>query len=258
MNIYREIQDDHEQLGYPIAVMEHLPQTKSCIPQNHGQSKSMIQNISCAIYRRLTIIILSTNTVLIAMLEPYLKERNGYACLWSLMRRSCAYMKPEPEGWGPSWTSNMTPEQYVVQLQLHCCSTNRKNTKVYSRFHQSKEMLHQAAFSYNQPIATKLDIDLAIWKNANRNTDLPDEWQIEGLLDKFSDCHINIQQPSSEIGGATMSINALLQKPERERNFYNNNKKKFEIRPIQCDCCQCGGHQIGEQVCQIGAQVHHI
>ena len=119
-------------------------------------------------------------------------------------------------------------------------------------------MLHQAAFSYNQPIATKMDNDLAIWKTTNRNTDLPEEWQIEGLSDKFSDYHINIQQPAFEIGGATMSINALLQKPKRERNFYNNNKKKFEMRLIQCDCCQCGGHQIGEQVCQIGAQVHHI
>ena len=56
-----------------------------------------------------------------------------------------------------------------------------------------------------------------------------------------------------------MAINALLQKPEWKRNFYNNNKKKkFEMRQIQCNCCQCGGHQIGEQVCQIGAQFHHI
>ena len=107
-------------------------------------------------------------------------------------------------------------------------------------------MLHQAAFSYNQPIATKMDNDLAIWKTTNRNTDLPEEWQIEGLSDKFSDYHINIQQPAFEIGGATMSINALLQKPKRERNFYNNNKKKFEMRLIQCDCYQCGGHQIGK------------
>ena len=30
------------------------------------------------------------------------------------------------------------------------------------------------------------------------------------------------------------------------------------MKPIQCECCQCGGHQIGEQVCQIGAQFQHI
>ena len=28
--------------------------------------------------------------------------------------------------------------------------------------------------------------------------------------------------------------------------------------PIQCSCCKCGGHQIGKQVCRIGAQQFHI
>ena len=119
-------------------------------------------------------------------------------------------------------------------------------------------MLCQAAFTYNQPIATKLDNDLSIWKSANWNTNLPEEWQIEGLLDKFSDYNASIQQPASEMGGSNMAINVLLQKPEREQNFYNNSKKKFEMRPIQCNCCQCGGHQIGKQVCRIGSQFHHI
>ena len=85
--------------------------------------------------------------ILINMIEPFLKERNGYACLWSLMRRTCGYMKPEPEGWGPNWPSNKIPEKYVVRLQQHCCVTNMKNTKIYSRFKQSKEMLYQVAFS---------------------------------------------------------------------------------------------------------------
>ena len=101
-------------------------------------------------------------------------------------------------------------------------------------------MLYQAAFLYNQPITTKLDNDLSIWKSANRNTVLPDEWQIEGLLDKFADYNGNIGPPASEAGGSTMAIHQLLKKPERERNLYNNNKKKFEMRPIQCDCCKCG------------------
>ena len=119
-------------------------------------------------------------------------------------------------------------------------------------------MLHQASYLYNQPIATKLDNDLSIWKSTNPNTTLPEEWQIEGLLDKFSDYKADPKKPASEAGGSNMTINALLTKSHRERNLYNNNKKKFEMRPIQCDCCQCSGHQIGNQVCQIGAQVYHI
>ena len=155
--------------------MEELPVTKSCIPPNHGQSASMIRNISWAIFHRLEINIPSTNNVLKSMIKPFLQKRDGYSCVRSLMRRSCDFMKPEPEGWGPIWTNNMTPEQYVVQLQLHCCSTNRKVTKEYSKFQQSKEMLHQAALSYNQSIATKLDNDLKIWKSANQNVCLPEE-----------------------------------------------------------------------------------
>ena len=149
MNMYKQIQYDCDQLGFPFTILEELPLTKSCIPPNHGQSKPMIRNISRAIFHRLEINIPSTNKVLVAMTKPCLQKRDKYAHVRSLMRRTCDFMKLEPEGWGPSWTNNMTPEQYVVQLQVHCCSTNRKVTKVYSKFQQSKEMLHQAALSYN-------------------------------------------------------------------------------------------------------------
>ena len=193
------------------------------------------------------------------MIEPFVnKERNGYACLWSLIRRTCQYMKPEPDGLGPDWPINETLEKYVVKLQAYCCVTKRKNTKTFTKFQQSKEMLYQAAFLYNQPIATKLDNDLSIWKSANWNTVLSDEWQIEGLLDKFADYNGNIGPRASKTSGSNMTINALLKKPERERNLYNNNKKKFEMRPIQCDYGKCGGHKVGKQVCRIGAQFHHI
>ena len=119
-------------------------------------------------------------------------------------------------------------------------------------------MLYRASFLHNQPIATKLDNELSIRKSANRTTVLPDEWQIEGLLDKFADYDANTEKPASKAGGSNMAINTLLKNPDRERNLYNNNKKKFEMRPIQCNCCQCGGHQIRDQVCRIGAQNYHI
>ena len=80
MNMYKQIQYDCEQLGFPFTIMEQLPVTKLCIPQNHGQSKLMIRNISRAIFRRLEINIPSTNTVLVAMIKPYLQLRDGYSC----------------------------------------------------------------------------------------------------------------------------------------------------------------------------------
>ena len=96
------------------------------------------------------------------MIEPFTKNQNGYALLWSLMRRSCQFMKPEPEGWGPDWLVNITPEKYVVALQNHCSITNVKCEKIYNSIQQSKEMLHQAALLYNQAIATKMNNYLSI------------------------------------------------------------------------------------------------
>ena len=81
MNMYKKIQYDYEQLRYPITIMEQLPVTKSCIPQNHGQSMLIIQNISCAIFHCLEINIPSTNTVLVAMMKSYLQLRDGYSCV---------------------------------------------------------------------------------------------------------------------------------------------------------------------------------
>ena len=103
------------------------------------------------------------------------------------MRRSCQFMKPKPEGWGPAWPLNATPAKYVVKLQAYCSVTNVKCKKVYTRIQQSKEMLHQAALSYNQAIARKLDNDLSIWKSTHMNEALPGEWHIEELVGKIAD-----------------------------------------------------------------------
>ena len=91
----------------------------------------MMTNISQAIYCRFTTAILSTNKVIMDMIEPSTKNRNGHALLWSLMRRSCQFLKPEHEGWGPDWLVNTTPEKYVVALQAYCSVTNVKCKKVY-------------------------------------------------------------------------------------------------------------------------------
>ena len=160
-------------------------------------------------------------------------------------------MKPEPEGWGSDWLVDMTPEKYVVALQNHCSITNVKCEKIYNNIQQAKEKLHQAALSYNQAIATKLDNDLSIWKSTHLNEDLPDKWRIEGLVDKFADYkHIIVS------AGPVGPIPAINQISNKRNSPYTNNpgRKQFEMRPIQCTCCKCGGHQIGEQVCRIGAQ----
>ena len=83
-------------------------------------------------------------------------------------------MRPEPEGWGPTWLVNGTPEKYVVALPAWFSLTNIKNNKEYNHFHQAKEMLYQAALTYNQAIATKLDTELSLWYSTNANVTLPE------------------------------------------------------------------------------------
>ena len=68
------------------------------------------------------------------MIEPFAKNRNGYTCLWSLMRRSCQFMKPESEGLGLDWPLNGTPDKYVVKLQAYCSVTNVKCKEDYTNY----------------------------------------------------------------------------------------------------------------------------
>ena len=98
------------------------------------------------------------------MIEPFTMTRNGYALLLSLMRRSCQFMKPEPDGWVSNWQASTTLEKYVFALQVHCSVTNVKCENVYNNTQQSKEMLHYAALLYNQAIATKLDNEFRFGK----------------------------------------------------------------------------------------------
>ena len=110
-------------------------------------------------------------------------------------------------------------------------------------YQQSKEMLYQAAMYFNQPIAMKIGSNLSIWKSANPIAPLPDEWHIEGIADKFDDYPIIIAStaPASSTDIINPKVNAF-QLNKDNRNQYNKGSKKFEMKPIQCECCRCGGH----------------
>ena len=87
-NVYSEIQDDCNQLGLPITPIEYLAVVKLCQPLVHGQSKETMLNISKTLFHRLSQVIPSTNKIMEEIIKPYAKDRDGYGCLWSLMRQS--------------------------------------------------------------------------------------------------------------------------------------------------------------------------
>ena len=73
INIYEEIQDDCNQCSYPITPMEKLSEMKSCILTTHSESPKAMINISQALYSRITTFILSTNKVMMEMIEPWIE-----------------------------------------------------------------------------------------------------------------------------------------------------------------------------------------
>jgi hypothetical protein len=93
------------------------------------------------------------------------------------------------------------------------------------------------------------------WINANpiivKSDKLPNKWKITGIVDKFSDYHTTT--PS-------LSINAFDANAKRNSDggYKSSGNKRFELRnKKQCACCKMAGHNIGGQVCRIGAQMWH-
>jgi hypothetical protein len=67
--------------------------------------------------RRLLCVIPITNTRMLEILGPFNRDRDGYGALYAIMRQTCTFMKPTPQGWGPEWVRQITPSKYATVLQ---------------------------------------------------------------------------------------------------------------------------------------------
>jgi hypothetical protein len=144
----------------PITKIEDLVATQSCIPMEHKETDATIEAMTHAIMRRLQILIPVTNVDMLDILGPFLNDRDGYGALYAIMRRTCTFMKPTAQGWGPEWKPTMSPSKYVTTLQSAVTNHAMTHNTKYTNIQQSQEMLHQALQSYNTPISTKLTGEL--------------------------------------------------------------------------------------------------
>ena len=252
--LYNEMYDDCLMETLPLTKITDLVTTESCIPTTHKETDAIIETISHAIMRRLLCVIPITNTGMLEILGPFNRDRDGYGALYAIMRRTCTFMKPTPQGWGPEWTRRMTPSKYVTTLQSSVSDHEMRHKTKYTELQQSQEMLYQALQSYNPSIATKLTGELNHWINANPTMvgkkNIPSKWKITGLADQFSDYH-------QDNGIQSLSIKQFDGK-KNEGGYAGGNNKRFELRnKKQCACCKMAGHNIGDQVCRIGAQMWH-
>jgi hypothetical protein len=148
----------------------------------------------------------------------------------------------------------MTPSKYVVTLQSSVSSHAMIHNTKYTHIQQSQEMLHQALQSYNPAIATKLTSELNHWINAHptmvKSSNLPNKWKITGLADSFLDYHTK--------ASITPSIN-MFDGKNKDGRYAKDSSKRYSLRnKKQCVCCKMEGHNIGEQICRIGAQMAHV
>ena len=109
-------------------------------------------------------------------------------------------------------------------------------------------MIHQAMQNHNFPAGCSMMAQLdqhqrECTTNHREPTPLPPQLQLTSMINFFLDYPIS--QPPTPIHP---SIHKFDSKP----------RKKFEYKnKTQCRCCHLYGHNIGDQVCRIGAQIHH-
>jgi hypothetical protein len=169
--------------------------------------------------------------------------------MYAIMRRTCTFMKPTTQGWGPEWLRTTSPSKYVVELQSWISLHEMRHKIKYTELQQSQEMLYHALQSYNIPIATKLTGELNHCINANPTiVKIPNKWKITGLADDFADYHMDTKSLSTK----------AFEGKKLDSGYKNDNNKRYSLRnKKQCACCKMVGHNIGDQVCRIGAQMWH-
>ena len=59
-------------------------------------------------------------------------------------------MQPTLEGWGPEWQRGTSTSKFVTNLQDFVIDEELCKDIWYNKLQQSREMLHQAAQSFNQ------------------------------------------------------------------------------------------------------------
>ena len=245
--IYQDLSHAMDLQSLPIVPLKQLQITQSCLPLDHMETPQNIGKIGTFIFKRLQQMIPQTHTRLRGLLSPYQLEMQGYQALYAMARTSLPYLRPNKTGWGPKWIPTDDPSTYVGKLQEFVRNSELSRQHMYSDIDQSYEMIHQAMQNHNFPagcsMMAQLDHHQRDCTTNHRSVNpLPAQLQLTSMINFFLDYPIS-QQPTQ--------IQPTIHK-------FDNKTRKFEYRnKIQCRCCHLYGHNIGDQVCRIGAQVHH-
>ena len=246
-DLYNEIQNTMCLESLPIVQLEDLPLHESCVPPQHKESDENINKISTYLYRRLVKMIPQSHTLLRGLIAQYSLKSRGYDALYALARHSLDYLKPTQNGWGPEWTNNDDPGSYAGKLLDFMRNSKLSHKHDYTELDQSHEFVYRAMQHYNYTAGCVLLGQLYTYRRLTPNAN---DQPVPNHLDLTTMLHFMIENPHMD--------HRVNQTPTTIVNKVNTPRKRFEYKnKVQCKCCHQFGHNIGDQICRYGAQLHY-
>ena len=161
------------------------------------------------------------------------------------MRHFCAHLQDLRRCWGPEWEFNDTAYSYGAKLRSYL-DTEEMSGRIFSRREIAAEILQQAlrhgryrlsATFYLQQL-TSLINDAQIGEEYNAT-------RLLMTIEQNKTLAVDSPKPTK-----TTPSNVHIAKTQVNRKFQYR-------RQVQCRVCRTFGHDTDEDICRIGAQVHH-
>ncbi|VEU36945.1 unnamed protein product [Pseudo-nitzschia multistriata] len=245
---YNELYGMMQLESLPLVPLDQLPEIETCIPPEHKETTENISKIGAYIYRRISGLLPPSHTLLRGLISPYSQNSRGYEALYALARHSLDYLKPTQNGWGPEWTTTDDPGTYVGKLQDHVRTSRLSRNHQYTEFEESHDLVYQAMTHFNYTAGCCLLVQLDNHRRLTpnfRHKPVPEHLKLTALTNFILD-HPNITPIAHQ------------QSPTIVNKLDATKRTKFEYKnKVQCECCKTYGHNVGDQICRFGAQLHY-
>ena len=249
-NFYQSIEMIFNSLQIPIVSFPDLSLTSGTAPTDDPLEPHVHNQVSQMLYTKMFNNIPAHWRKIRSILDTYATTRDGYNALFSIMTNSCGFLKIFRTLWGPTWTSDMTPFEYLTTLRQRLTEDRRYN-QTYTPFEIAAEILQQANQHHRYKLITTTY--LTRLQAHDLKTPLPPTFDDQTLID-------SIDQNEQTDPNTHPTVHKIQQRAPRDGGKDGNTReprKKFSFRrEVQCTCCTTFGHDVDEDVCRIGAQVY--
>jgi hypothetical protein len=269
---YRHLRENCQ--GYPairIRYYDDLTRRGNTIPVEYetGWPPQYVKESSSILFEKLNEAIPTSMVNVRQVLGQYLRNRDGYQALMTIMKRSTPRLGQLPPKMEPLWDKNMTPTEYANLLQTYC-KQQEKLGRYYSEFEIIATMAQRAMeqpeyFNVGSTRAQHLIAQASHVENFQdivmSREDSPHSFAttLETYSQSNQQHHINMMSDNS----FPPSINKF----ERNNTRHGNGNRPprggdgdKDRKPRElCPCCLRMGHNVEKgSVCWMGAQVENV